>query len=145
MGRFFLISFRKTLNNNNYMTAQELMIPRFEVIADYPYCPVKVNEQLEKVTETLFVISKDNENLNLWHLSEIEKLPHLFRKLNWWENRKAEDMPKQVICKAIPNDTEIIDIEEWDMDILVGWRNKEERTCCSLRSFKPEYGYFPFS
>lgn len=125
------------------MNAEELLKPRFEVIADYPYCPVKVNEQLEKVTETLFIVSKTGENANVWHLSEIEKMPHIFRKMNWWEKRNIEDMPKRLICKAIPNDTEIMEIQEWDMEILVGWLNKKERSCCSLRSFNPEYGYFP--
>lgn len=125
------------------MTAQELMVPRFKVIADYPYCPVKVNEQLENVTESLYVISKVGENENIWHLSEIEKFPHIFKKLNWWESRKPEDMPKQVFCKAI-DINEVFDIEEWDMQLNVGWVNKERRECCDLRAFTPEYGYFPF-
>lgn len=25
-------------------------------------------------------------------------------------------MPKRLICKAIPNDTEIMEIQEWDME-----------------------------
>ena len=129
------------------MTATELMIPRFEIIAEYPNCEFKNGEIISRVKYATNDIYHTDENppVGGLDLSEIEKYPHLFRKMNWWEDRKAEEMPKQVICKAIPNDTEIIDIEEWDMDILVGWINKEERTCCSLRSFKPEYGYFPVS
>lgn len=52
-------------------------------------------------------------------------------------------MPKRLICKAIPGDTEVLDIQEWDMDILVGWTDKVKRQCCSLLTFKPEFGYFP--
>lgn len=52
-------------------------------------------------------------------------------------------MPKKLICRAIPNDTEVMEIVEWDMDLLVGWLSKKDRSCCSLLSFTPEYGYFP--
>ena len=129
------------------MTAKELMIPRFEVIAEYPKCEFKTGEILSRVKYATNDIYHTDENATVGGLDllEIEKYTHLFRKLNWWENRKVEDMPKQIYCKAIPNDTEIVNIEEWNMDILVGWINKEERKCCSLLTFKPEYGYFPFS
>lgn len=72
-----------------------------------------------------------------------DKYPNIFRKLNWWEDRKTEDMPTKLICKSTKDDNEIIKIEEWDMALLVGWRNKEKRTCCALHAFNPEYGYFP--
>jgi len=112
------------------MTAKELLIPRYQVIADYPNSPYKIG-----------AIAKGNECLV--NPECLDKYPHLFRKLNWWEHRKIEEMPKRLICKAIPDDTEIIEIEEWDMELLYGWRNKAKRQCASLRSFKPEYGYFP--
>ena len=110
------------------MTAKELLNPRYEVIANYPGCPVVVGEIID--VSNIFV-------------KELDKYPHLFRRLNWWEKRTVDQMPKRLICKAIQGDTEIMEIEELDMDILVGWLNKKERTCCSLRAFSPEYGYFP--
>ena len=126
------------------MTAKELMIPRYEVIADYPNNERPIGVILHEQVPGYYGYTKDDIGYHA-NIKNIDNYPHLFRKLNWWENRKVEDMPKQVYCKAIPNDTEIINIEEWDMDILVGWINKEERKCCSLLTFKPEYGYFPFS
>lgn len=113
------------------------MNPRFEIIADYPDSNFKIGE----IIEFDGIIHGTSEPQKF--VRNPEKFPHLFRKLNWWENRKVEEMPKRLICKAIPNDTEIMEIQEWDMDLLVGWLNKKERTCCSLRSFNPEYGYFP--
>ncbi len=115
------------------MNAKELMQPRFKVISDYPdpkdHPYFKIGEVINTITdEDVFYF---------------EKYPNLFKKLNWFEERKKEDMPKKLICKAIPNDTEIMEIEEWDMDIMVGWTNKEKRECCSLFSFNYEYGYFP--
>lgn len=106
------------------MTAKELMAPRYKVIADYPNSPYKVGD-----------IIKPDECLDCYS--------HLFKKLNWWEYRTVDQMPKRLICKAIPDDTEIIEIEEWDMQLLYGWRNKKERTVASLHSFNPKYGYFP--
>lgn len=127
------------------MTAKELMMPRFEVIAEYPKCEFKTGEILSRVKYATNDIYHTDENAAVGglDLSEIEKYPHLFRKMNWWENRKSEDMPKQVYCKAV-NTNEIFDIQEWDMSINVGWVNKERRECCDLRAFTPEYGYFPF-
>lgn len=94
------------------MNAQELMKPRFEVIAVFPFCPVVIKEQLERVTNTLFIVSKIGENANVWHLSEIEKYPHLFRKLNWWDKRNIEDMPTY-----IKSETQVVkpdwQLEEW--------------------------------
>ena len=119
--------------NLKKMNAKELMQPRFKVISDYPdpkdHPYFKIGEVINTITdEDVFYF---------------EKYSDLFKKLNWFEERKKEDMPKKLICKAIPNDTEIMEIEEWDMDIMVGWTNKEKRECCSLFSFNYEYGYFP--
>ena len=127
------------------MNAKELMTPRFEVIETYPKSKFAKGDILERIpnaTNDWYNADKSLINADIL-LEEIEQYPHLFRKLNWWEKRKIEDMPKRLICKAIPNDTEIMEIKEWDMEILVGWLNKKERTCCSLTSFNPEYGYFP--
>jgi hypothetical protein len=127
------------------MNAKELMIPRFEVIETYPKSKFAKGDILERIpnaTNDWYNVDKSLINADIL-LEEIEQYPHLFKKLNWWERRKIEDMPKRLICKAIPNDTEIMEIQEWDMEILVGWINKKERSCCSLRTFNPEYGYFP--
>lgn len=121
------------------MTAQELLKPRFEVIADYPDSEFKVGE-IEDRDWMKYVNGEDETDGILWKISDF---PHLFRKLNWWEHRKVEDMPKKLICKAITNDKIVRIIEEWDMDLLVGWTNKAKRQCCDLRAFNPEYGYFP--
>lgn len=127
------------------MNAKELMMPRFEVIETYPKSKFAKGDILERIPNAIndwYNADKSLINADIL-LEEIEQYPHLFRKLNWWEKRKIEDMPKRLICKAIPNDTEIMEIQEWDMEILVGWLNKKERSCCSLRTFNPEYGYFP--
>lgn len=122
------------------MKAEELMKPRFEIIADYP------NNDLGEVGQIIYRDWCYRINGLEWRISDF---PHLFRKLNWWEHREEEDMPKRLISKAFANEEtkevsdEVFEVEEWDMKLLVGWTNKTKRECCSLLSWNPEYGYFP--
>lgn len=119
------------------MTAAELMKPRFEIIVDYP------NNEFGKVGD---ILGRDwghypngEEFEPKWKISDY---PHLFRKMNWWEKRTPEQMPKKLMS-ILDDKGDTYEIEEWDMEILVGWINKKERTCCSLLTFKAEYGYVP--
>ena len=127
------------------MKAEQLLIPRFEILQEYPNCIFKKGEILNRLkyaTNNWYHTDEKSINAEIL-LEEIEKYPNLFRKLNWWEHRKKEDMPKKLICKAIPNDTEIMEIIDWDMELLFGWTDIENRKGCGLLSFNPEYGYFP--
>ena len=96
------------------MTVEELLMPRYKVIADYPHNPYKVGDLLEEFTNTAFKLtvtyngnSMDETQANTYPASAIEKMPHLFRKLNWWEERKVEDMPDYV---------------KWDVGIYPTWK-----------------------
>ena len=133
------------------MKAEELLKPRFEVIADYPFNPYKIGEiakdsNYDSILQTKTIYTNEFgetvEQSNFCNAESFEKYPALFRKINWWEKRNKEDMPKKVMSLA--NDKKnVFDIEDWDMEKLIGWINKEEKSICSLRIFKPEYGYIP--
>jgi len=126
------------------MTAKELMQPRFEVIETYPKSKFKKGDILERIpnaTNDWYNADKSLINADIL-LEEIEQYPHLFRKLNWWEKRTADQMPKKVMS-ILDEKGDTFEIQEWDMEILVGWIDKKERSCCSLLTFKPEYGYVP--
>lgn len=127
------------------MTAEKLLLPRFEVIADYPNASYKVGDVLEMKAFTSNKYFHNSDEIfvgNFFTKTELKNYPHIFKKLNWWEHRKAEDMPKKVMSLA--NDKKsTFEIQEWDMEILVGWIDKERRSCCSLLTFNPEYGYIP--
>jgi hypothetical protein len=126
------------------MTAKELMQPRFEVIETYPKSKFKKGDILERIpnaTNDWYNADKSLINADIL-LEEIEQYPHLFRKLNWWEKRTADQMPKKVMS-ILDDKGDTFEIQEWDMEILVGWIDKKERSCCSLLTFKPEYGYVP--
>ena len=120
------------------------MQPRFEVIETYPKSKFKKGDILERIpnaTNDWYNADKSLINADIL-LEEIEQYPHLFRKLNWWEKRTADQMPKKVMS-ILDDKGDTFEIQEWDMEILVGWVDKKERSCCSLLTFKPEYGYVP--
>lgn len=117
------------------MTAAELMQPRFEVIADYPSNLIELGTILE-------CPNFEHDFTKKYWVESKEKYPHLFRKMDWWEKRSINEMPKKVMS-ILDDKKNTFEIEEWDMEILVGWVNKKERTCCSLLTFKPEFGYIP--
>jgi hypothetical protein len=126
------------------MTAKELMKLRFEVIETYPKSKFKKGDILERIpnaTNDWYNADKSLINADIL-LEEIEQYPHLFRKLNWWEKRTAEQMPKKVMS-ILDDKGDTFEIQEWDMEILVGWIDKKGRSCCSLLFFNPEYGYVP--
>jgi len=70
------------LKINKVMTVEELLMPRYKVIADYPSSPYYVGEIKDRLGDNV--------------AAHFAKYPHLFRKLNWWEERKVEDMPEYV-------------------------------------------------
>lgn len=64
------------------MTAEELLRPRFKVIADYP--------------ESMFDIGKIEECAEAHHgcVTFYGKYPAIFKRLDWWEERAEGDMPE---------------------------------------------------
>lgn len=59
---------------------EDLLKPRYKVIADYPNSEFKVGEILGQFA---MPINKDS-------------FTNIFRKLEWWEDRKPEEMPEYV-------------------------------------------------
>jgi hypothetical protein len=131
------------------MTAKELLKPRFEVIELYPNTRLKVGEILTPINDKQIHFDSFTNNLSDLIVSP-EKYPHLFRKLNWWEKRKKEDMPKRLKSLA-DKDSEDFDIEkqeiyeilDWDMNGMMGYLNIEKRQVCDLELWSPEYSYIP--
>jgi len=122
------------------MTAEKLLQPRYKIIADAPLLKNKVGE--------IIVCTEPHGRIDLnFFFSGVagicpDSYPHIFKKLNWFDEREKEDMPKKLIY--LGDDTKAAyDIEEWDMEFLIGWIDKKSRSGCCLTTFKPEYGYIP--
>lgn len=73
------------------MTIEQLTKRRYKVIAQWPLCPYELNSIIDECC----MKGSDTCYYDEW--------PHLFRKLEWWEERKAEDMPAYVKCLKSPD------------------------------------------
>jgi len=80
------------------MTVEELLAPRYKVIADYPGNLWDVGTLLPSEYHAIKELSPNM-------IAFYDKYPHLFRKLEWWEERKPEDMPEYL--KTIHHDGRI--------------------------------------
>jgi len=89
------------------MTTEELLIPRYEVIADYP------NNTFGKIGDIITPQSFESEDdFYDW---ELGKYPHLFRSLHWAEKRELNELPKYV--KMNRRGTFFIyKVDEWKKD-----------------------------
>lgn len=73
--------------------SNDLLNPRYKVIADYPGCPYSMGDIIEP-------IGGDNWDCyarpTIKGLTEPDKYSANFKKLQWWEERKREEMPEYV-------------------------------------------------
>lgn len=72
------------------MNTAELLKPRYKVIADYPFSDFNVGDILNERCEGVWT----NDIENGENISAPETYPHLFRKLEWHEEREKKDMPE---------------------------------------------------
>ena len=87
------------------MTPEELLKPRWKVIASYPGC----NWHVGAILDRDWGWDGNDEEGFAEHVSDY---PHLFRRLEWFEERKEEELPKFV---KTPGDDilELVVAGEW--------------------------------
>jgi len=81
------------------MTPEELLKPRYKVIADYPNSKFSIGtviipNRLDGVIDDSWVVPDKNDR-SFAHV-KVQDYPHLFRRLSWWEEREEKDMPEYV-------------------------------------------------
>lgn len=77
------------------MTTEQFLNPRVKVIGDYPNSPFNLSEILP------MTIYNNGFYCSIYgHYTKdkafFEKYPHLFKILDWWEEREFRDMPEYV-------------------------------------------------
>lgn len=127
------------------MTPEELLRPRYKVVADYFHNPYQIgdiitlpeNNRSVHLT-TIQYTDEFGENVkqqNHYAPKIIEKYPHLFEKLEWWEERKPEDLPKFIKAKNDGDVQELIAVTE--CGFKVKWGNKKKYRIGVFNRFIP--------
>lgn len=98
----------------------ELMKPRYKVIADYPDSPFWVGSILIFIPRFMHRVDGNIESTTYSDVfrrgnhfilaDEIKEYPHLFKRLEWWEDRKPGEMPEYVKDER----GQFFKIMEWD-------------------------------
>jgi len=81
------------------MSIEDLLKPRYKVIADYPNSPYEIGDLLTNNGSFLITIThfwdewgELQKQKNFHEESDVLKYPHLFKKLKWWEERTPEEI-----------------------------------------------------
>lgn len=74
------------------MSIEDLLKPRYKVIADYPDSECFVGTIIEQSGDRY----RDELGFLLQQTNKPEHYPVIFKELGWWEMRKVEDMPEYV-------------------------------------------------
>lgn len=82
------------------MTPEELLIPRFKCIAPLPFQPEKDMYKVGDIfTDDGKTVAK-NQNRDPVYSVVWQEYPHLFKPLQWYEDRAPKDMPEYVKYKS---------------------------------------------
>jgi len=106
------------------MTNEELMKPRYKVIADYPNSVFDDNQIIclgeMKYGQLSYGIAHD-DGMEYFHAQFFIDYPHLFKRLEWWEERTLEEMPKYVKSERFG----VCQITKYDFETnTIFWDNK---------------------
>ena len=77
------------------MTPEKLLIPRYKCIAPMPFDRDKLYNVGDVFTDDGITPVLNQHGTPVYPM-EWDKYPHLFQRLEWWEERKPEDMPEYV-------------------------------------------------
>lgn len=84
------------------MTKEQLIIPRYEVVADYPNSRFAVGDILQQAPlEYCFKVGVLTTSDTVIGIADVLAHPHLFHPLKWWEKREIGDMPEYVRINAV--------------------------------------------
>lgn len=81
--------------NTKGLTVEQLLSPRYKVIADYPGCPYDIGAILHVDGDGELFSPTLGYSWKLVRIMQISanKFPHLIKPLQWWGYRQPEEMP----------------------------------------------------
>lgn len=96
------------------MSKEELLSPRWKVIALYPGCFWKIGDVFNYVDHNCF--KTESQPSIPMHGSVFTEHPHLFKKLEWWEERKLDEMPEYLQSQSadfVFKKGDIVKVDKW--------------------------------
>lgn len=111
-------------SNKQPMTTEDLLKPRYKVIADYLFSPYKIgnvivceNHQYKQVHLATINVREMGENIKqecFYDIEDCKLYPALFKPLAWYEDREVGDMPEYVKY----DDGGVYKIDKWELNIV---------------------------
>lgn len=100
----------------NTVTVEDLMKPRYKVIKDWPGMEFfRIGEIIITKSELIYCDGQGKK---------YSDYPHLFKKLEWWEERSKNELPEYLRFKeGYP-----MKVEKWDLKNEQGWIASDGRT-----------------
>lgn len=139
------------------MSIEELLRPRFEVVADYPNNPWEVGtiftydkDQAQILTDRfergIYKTIRENSpriDSMVIAIGNIGKYPHIFKPCPWWQHRDIKDMPEYV---KVPMGKKVFGIDNSDVfKVDTHFYNKHKDCFIAVqdgRAFVSEYNKF---
>jgi hypothetical protein len=124
----------KLMEQDNKPSPEELLKPRYKVIADYPNSELGIGDLLmQYIAGSVWRHIWTSGEWTDITIHNPEKYPHLFRKLEWWEERTNEEMPQYVKGEYEGKVYGIWKVIFWELDKGRGMLN--DNSCVSFSSF----------
>lgn len=158
-GMMDAISSNIVTDHNIGLSIEELLKDRYKVTAEDTSMNFKVGDILTKCDlprfEDHWVTNKHLNNRKHNYIYKPEKYPHLFKKLEWWQEREESDMPGYVKNFAEDGTIDfVLKVEKYlkfkDLPVYPAfeylWKNepipKRMSLMCWLPATKEEYEQF---
>lgn len=86
------------------MTTEELLMPRYKVIAPYPCSPYKVGDIIAPGENQTNVAASENYQYAFFMpIKAMDEMPNIFHPLPWWSDRRLHELPEYVKCIKTPD------------------------------------------
>ena len=134
------------------MSPDELLKPRVKVMMDYLNSDFAVGTIIEAEEKTTFftgdlqwitkpILHKNGGKRSQYCMLIFDAFPHIFKPLNWWEERDLDSMPRYVRCiidggsYALPKGGvgKVFRWREQCADVFVDYKDN----CCQTEDFIP--------
>jgi hypothetical protein len=79
------------------LSVEELLRPRIKCMIRYPDSPFPVGAILEQDFEEQNIYHYHDSLKRHWTLEDPQLYPEVFKEMEWWEDRKVDEMPEYVI------------------------------------------------